>query len=365
MQHVITPKGQKDLVFVKSSTDDTKVTIHGVEKPWLSEVEGFHLPNHDTADESSVRSTPLPLLEKLNGIEPISGQKTIKSILRSKSTFKPEALKGVIITAPSSAPANGNKSSSASKVHSAPAAFADEGNNNSDTDKIMARMDAITMKMDAQYKEIKSRNECNRCGGGYDILRHGDGALPENIDNEVRKVIQNGTPRREVTTGKDGLFQFSHYFSIEISGAEVSTEDANHKFLRSLPSACIEQEIPSSCTPSTSSTNIPEKEVLAGFADEVIYSLFAKQTEDLDLLHEDLEQIDDVDIEEMDINWQIAMIAIRMKKECTAKGTHDGKKKIDSLYQQALKKLGKQEKKSYGFSTMDDGIVRMGGEDIG
>ncbi|GJT43666.1 hypothetical protein Tco_0952381 [Tanacetum coccineum] len=65
----------------------------------------------------------------------------------------------------------------------------------------------------------------------------------------------------------------------------------------------------SSCTPSTSSTNIPEKEVLASFVDEVIYSLFAKQTEDLDLLHEDLEQIDDVDIEEMDINWQIAMIA--------------------------------------------------------
>ncbi|GJS91303.1 hypothetical protein Tco_0773939 [Tanacetum coccineum] len=68
------------------------------------------------------------------------------------------------------------------------------------------------------------------------------------------------------------------------------------------------------CTPSTSSTNVPEKEVLAGFADEVIYSLFAKQSEDWDLLHEDLEQIDDVDIEEMDINWQIAMIAIRMKK---------------------------------------------------
>ncbi|GJU05697.1 putative ribonuclease H-like domain-containing protein [Tanacetum coccineum] len=70
----------------------------------------------------------------------------------------------------------------------------------------------------------------------------------------------------------------------------------------------------STCTPSTFSTNIPEKEVLAGFADEVIYSLFAKQSEDWDLLHEDLEQIDDLDIEEMDINWQIAMIAIRMKK---------------------------------------------------
>ncbi|GKG33028.1 hypothetical protein Tco_0430538, partial [Tanacetum coccineum] len=134
---------------------------------------------------------------------------------------------------------------------------------------------------------------------------------------------------------------------LEAHGAEVSTEDANHKFLRSLPSAwsnlamtmrtnpeidnlsiddlynnlrVFEQEIKGASktsssaqnvafvsqsksstnkvkfgfTPSTSSTNIPEKEVLAGFVDEVIYSLFAKQTEDLNLLHEDLEQIDDV-----------------------------------------------------------------------
>ncbi|GKA48026.1 reverse transcriptase domain-containing protein [Tanacetum coccineum] len=36
-------------------------------------------------------------------------------------------------------------------------AFADEGNNYSDTDKIMARMDAMTIKMDARYKELQSR----------------------------------------------------------------------------------------------------------------------------------------------------------------------------------------------------------------
>ncbi|GJY43228.1 hypothetical protein Tco_0431441 [Tanacetum coccineum] len=141
---------QKDLVFVKSSANDTKVTIPGVERPWLSEAEGFILPNHDTGrilpaesqrnttdpsvavtdssvtdydstDESSVCSTSLPPLKKLDGVEPISGPKTIKSILRSKSTFKAEALKGVIINKPSSAPSKGNKSSSASKVYSAPA----------------------------------------------------------------------------------------------------------------------------------------------------------------------------------------------------------------------------------------------------
>ncbi|GJV59545.1 retrovirus-related pol polyprotein from transposon TNT 1-94 [Tanacetum coccineum] len=140
----------KDLVFVKSSADDTKVTIPGVERPWLSEAEGFILANHDTSriltsesqrnttdhlvvvtdssatdydstDESSVCSTPLPPLKKLDGAEPISGPKTIKSILRSKSTFKDEALKSVIINEPSLAPAKGNKSFSALKVHSAPA----------------------------------------------------------------------------------------------------------------------------------------------------------------------------------------------------------------------------------------------------
>ncbi|GJU79516.1 hypothetical protein Tco_1281881 [Tanacetum coccineum] len=129
-------------------SNDTKVTIPGVERPWLSEVEGFILPNHDTrrillaeskrnttdhsvaftdssatdydsADESLVCSTPLPPLKNLEGAKPIFGPKTIKSILKSKSTLKAEALKCVIINEPSSAPAKGNKRSSASNVHSA------------------------------------------------------------------------------------------------------------------------------------------------------------------------------------------------------------------------------------------------------
>ncbi|GJW47893.1 hypothetical protein Tco_0079539 [Tanacetum coccineum] len=106
--------GLKDIVFVKSSANDTKVTIPGVERPWFYKVEGFILPIHDThrilpsesqrnttdpsaavtdssatdydsVDESSVCSTPLPLLKKLD------------------------------------APAKGNEISLALKVHSAPA----------------------------------------------------------------------------------------------------------------------------------------------------------------------------------------------------------------------------------------------------
>ncbi|GKG29898.1 hypothetical protein Tco_0419796, partial [Tanacetum coccineum] len=64
---------------------------------------------------------PLPPLEKLTGAGPISRPKTINSILKSKSTFKDETLKGIIINEPSSAPARGNKSSLTSKTNSAPA----------------------------------------------------------------------------------------------------------------------------------------------------------------------------------------------------------------------------------------------------
>ncbi|GKB81779.1 hypothetical protein Tco_0948674, partial [Tanacetum coccineum] len=81
----------------------------------------FSVTDYDSADESSVCSTPLPPLEKLTGAEPVSGPKTIKSILKSKSTFKAETLKGITINEPSSAPARGNKSSSVSKTNSAPA----------------------------------------------------------------------------------------------------------------------------------------------------------------------------------------------------------------------------------------------------
>ncbi|GJW21589.1 ribonuclease H-like domain-containing protein [Tanacetum coccineum] len=307
----------------------------------------------------------------------------------------------------------------------------------------------------------------------------------EYINNDVWKVIQNGNSKKRISTGKDGVVRILppvsaaeiHAFEaftissseglekgydrfqqllsqLEAHGAEVSTEDANHKFLRSLPPAwsnlamtmrtkpdvdtlsiddlynnlrVFEQELTSTSkssasaqnvafvshskssnnkvksghtgpystyTPSTSSNNIPEREVPAGFADEVIYSLFAKQSEDLDLLHEDLEQIDDVDIEEMDINWQIAMIAIRMKKfykktgrrvridgnkpvgfdkkklecfkchntghfarECTSKGTNDGKKR-DSFYQDQGAR--KKEQNQNCLLTMDDGVVNWG-----
>ncbi|GKB25678.1 hypothetical protein Tco_0865079, partial [Tanacetum coccineum] len=89
-----------------------KVSITGSNKPNLSETEDSTLSNHDSGKH------PLLPQEKLTGAKPVSGPKTIKSILKSNSTFKAKTLKGIIINEPSSAPARGNKSSLASKTNS-------------------------------------------------------------------------------------------------------------------------------------------------------------------------------------------------------------------------------------------------------
>ncbi|GKB08628.1 hypothetical protein Tco_0836940 [Tanacetum coccineum] len=133
------------------------------------------------------------------------------------------------------------------------------------------------------------------------------------------------------------------WFGLEAHGAEVSTKDANHKFLRSLPPTwsnlamtmrtkpdvdtlsiddlynnlrVFEQEIQGALKTSSSAQNVAFVSQSKSSTNKVksgVYFIipfcqtirFAKQSEDWDLLHEDLEQIDDVDIEEMDINWQI------------------------------------------------------------
>ncbi|GJY78011.1 zf-CCHC domain-containing protein [Tanacetum coccineum] len=127
----------------------------------------------------------------------------------------------------------------------------------------------------------------------------------------------------------------------------VSDEDANHKFLRSLPPAWdslamtmrtkknidtlsiddlynnlsplqASQAKPNhnsgSYSSYTTSSSKATPTATPGLADEVIHSFLATNADDVDLIHEDLDQIDDLDLEEMDINWQIAMTAIKIKK---------------------------------------------------
>nr|GEV19537.1 reverse transcriptase domain-containing protein [Tanacetum cinerariifolium] len=81
-------------------------------------------------------------------------------------------------------------------------AFTDKGSSNSDTNKIMARMEAITMKMDAQYKKIQSHAKCSQCGGNHSTADCNDDDTPKSREAEAkfRKTFRLGPLRGEQTT---------------------------------------------------------------------------------------------------------------------------------------------------------------------
>ncbi|GJY56345.1 phospholipase-like protein [Tanacetum coccineum] len=65
---------------------------------------------------------------------------------------------------------------------------------------------------------------------------------------------------------------------------------------------------------STSSGYNLQKEGSSSYTDELKYFFFANQSSGPQLDHEDLEQVDEFDLKEMDLKWQVAMISMRLKK---------------------------------------------------
>ncbi|GJX86232.1 ribonuclease H-like domain-containing protein [Tanacetum coccineum] len=154
-------------------------------------------------------------------------------------------------------------------------------------------------------------------------------------DYPIWEVIQNGNGPVFTVSNTDGIHKGYERFQsllsqLEIHGAGVSTEDANQKFLRSLPSAWLNQ---SSTTSSSNLQNVafvsentniqnvstklmvfPIHLVIIPKHEQHHRSLLASQSSCPQLDHEDLDQVDEYDLEEMDLKWQVAMISMRIKK---------------------------------------------------
>ncbi|GJX55833.1 hypothetical protein Tco_0285730 [Tanacetum coccineum] len=188
---------------------------------------------------------------------------------------------------------------------------------------------------------------------------------------------------------------------LEIHGAGVSTEDANQKFLRSLHSAwsqvslimrtkpgvnslsfddlynnlrVFESDIKGSTASSSSSPqNVAFVSENTNSTNEVStaycvpnlsgqntkyeqtssYSLLANQSSCPQLDHEDLEQIDEYDLEEMDLKWQVAMISMRMKKFYKKQGTQDNRRNAWNSGNKDGSRTGQNEDSDTHLVTID------------
>ncbi|GJR34231.1 ribonuclease H-like domain-containing protein [Tanacetum coccineum] len=194
--------------------------------------------------------------------------------------------------------------------------------------------------------------------------------------NKESKKMQKTIPKQQyenfIASRSKGLDKTYDRFQkpisqLEIHGEVISQEDANIKLLRSLPSAwnnitlimrnkadldelsmddlynnlkVYEVEIKSQSSSSSNSQNVAfvsskntssTNEAVntahefstassqgqassSTYADDVMFSFFANQSNSPQLDNKDLEQIDTDDLEEMDLKWQVAMLTMRVKR---------------------------------------------------
>ncbi|GJR69695.1 putative ribonuclease H-like domain-containing protein [Tanacetum coccineum] len=88
---------------------------------------------------------------------------------------------------------------------------------------------------------------------------------------------------------------------LTIFGENISQEDLNIKILRI-----------STANSPVSTTDTPDS--TANLSDATIYAFLANQPNGSQLVHEDLEQIHEDDLEEMDLKWQLALLSMRARR---------------------------------------------------
>ncbi|GKB48858.1 ribonuclease H-like domain-containing protein, partial [Tanacetum coccineum] len=204
----------------------------------------------------------------------------------------------------------------------------------------------ITAKEKVQKKnDVKARTIQARFGG--------NDATKKTQKTILKQMYENfNAPSTELL---DSIFNKLQKIvsQLAILGENISQEDLNLKFLRILPSEwnthvvvwrnkpdldtmsfddlynnfkIFEQEVKGttssssqnlafmSSTSSTNEVNTAYGVSTANLSDDTVYEFLASQPNGSQLVHDDLEQIHEDDLEEMDLKWQLALLSMRTRR---------------------------------------------------
>ncbi|GKA98703.1 putative ribonuclease H-like domain-containing protein [Tanacetum coccineum] len=116
------------------------------------------------------------------------------------------------------------------------------------------------------------------------------------------------------TLSFDDLYNNLRVFEYDVKGSTTSSSNIQNVVFVSSESTSSTNDVSTAYGVSTSSGHNSQKEGSSSYTDELKYSFFANQSSGPQLDHEDLEQVDEIDLEEIDLKWQVAMISMRLKK---------------------------------------------------
>ncbi|GJX79703.1 hypothetical protein Tco_0327852 [Tanacetum coccineum] len=129
--------------------------------------------------------------------------------------------------------------------------------------------------------------------------------------NNIALIMRNKSDLD--TLSMDDLYNNLKVYESEIKGQTSSNSNSqNVAFVSSGNSNNTNETVNTAHTVSAASSK--DQASTASYADDVMFSFFANQSNAPQLDNEDLEQIDVDDLEEMDLKWQVAMLTIRVKR---------------------------------------------------
>nr|GEV87721.1 hypothetical protein [Tanacetum cinerariifolium] len=134
----------------------------------------------------------------------------------------------------------------------------------------------------------------------WQVIQNGNGPVSVTTDtNKMNKVLPPKTTKERVCIKGTTTSSLSNTQNVAFVSADntSSTNDVSTAYSVSSPSISKSQ-----------------KEGSSSYTNEVSHSFFANHSSAPQLDYDDLEQINDDDMEEMDLKWQVAMISMRIKK---------------------------------------------------
>nr|GEV05926.1 hypothetical protein [Tanacetum cinerariifolium] len=116
------------------------------------------------------------------------------------------------------------------------------------------------------------------------------------------------------TLNFDNLYNNLKIFEYDVKGSTGSPSSIQNMAFVSSHNSSSTNEVNTANGVSTSLGHNSQKEGSSSYTDDLMYFFFSNQSSGPQLNHEDLEQVDKFDLEEMDLKWQVAMISTRLKK---------------------------------------------------
>ncbi|GJZ35544.1 ribonuclease H-like domain-containing protein [Tanacetum coccineum] len=115
------------------------------------------------------------------------------------------------------------------------------------------------------------------------------------------------------TLSMDDLYNNLKVYESEIKGKSSSSPNSQNVAFISLNNSSNTNET-FNTTHSVSAASFKDQASTISYANDVMFSFFANQSNALQLDYEYLEQIDADDLEEMDLKWKVAMLTMRVKR---------------------------------------------------